>query len=199
MTLTAQHALELVTPPLAQPISLAEAKSQLRVEHNDDDTIISRLIGVAVAYVDATGALGACMMTQTWGQWLGQNPGTVTLLLGPVQSVSAVKYYDVNNVLQTDTLSNYNILGTKTRTIVAPKNGFNWPTTFQRDDAIQIQYVCGYGGTSYSVPQNVRHAMMMLVAHHYENRELELIGTISKTLPYGFDDMLGQSRGHWYG
>jgi len=199
MTLTAQHALELVTPPLAQPISLAEAKSQLRVEHNDDDTIISRLIGVAVAYVDATGALGACMMTQTWGQWLGQNPGTVTLLLGPVQSVSAVKYYDVNNALQTDTLSNYNILGTKTRTIVAPKNGFNWPTTFQRDDAIQIQYVCGYGGTSYSVPQNVRHAMMMLVAHHYENRELELIGTISKTLPFGFDEMLGQSRGHWYG
>ena len=55
MTLTAQHALELVTPPLAQPVSLAEAKSQLRVEHNDDDTIISRLIGVAVAYVDATG------------------------------------------------------------------------------------------------------------------------------------------------
>lgn len=198
MTLTAQHALELVTPPLAQPISLAEAKSQLRVEHTDDDTIISRLIGVAVAYVDATGALGACMMTQTWGQWLGQNPGTVTLLLGPVQSVSAVKYYDVDNVLQTDTLSNYNILGTKTRTIVAPKNGANWPTTFQRDDAIQIQYACGYGGTSYSVPQNVRHAMMMLVAHLYENREATQNDKLI-SVPFGFDEMLGQSRGHWYG
>jgi len=198
MTLTAQHALELVTPAVANPILLSEAKAQLRVEHNDDDVIIARLINVATSYVDAQGALGACMMTQTWGQWLGQNPGTVTLLLGPVQSVSAVKYYDVNNALQTDTLSNYNVLGTQTRKIVAPKNGFNWPTTFQRDDAIQIQYVCGYGGTSHSVPQNVRHALMMLVAHLYENREATQ-GDKLISVPFGFDEMLGQSRGHWYG
>ena len=44
MTLTAQHALELVTPAVANPILLSEAKAQLRVEHNDDDVIIARLI-----------------------------------------------------------------------------------------------------------------------------------------------------------
>ena len=197
--LSPQHSLELVTAPVALPISLAEAKSQLRVEHNDDDTIISRLISVAVSYVDAQGALGACMMTQTWGQWLGQNPSTVTLLLGPVQTVSAIKYYDTNNALQTDTLSNYNVLGTSGRTVVSPKTGFSWPTTFQRDDAIKIEYVIGYGATRADIPSSVRHALLMLVAHYYENREIELVGVNSKTLPFGFDDLIGTERASFYG
>jgi len=39
----------------------------------------------------------------------------------------------------------------------------------------------------------------MLVSHYYENRENELIGTISKTLPYGFDDLIGMERAAYYG
>lgn len=199
MNLSAQYALELVTAPTALPVSVTEAKAQMRVDASDDDALIGRLVDVAVSYVDVQGALGAAMITQTWAQWLGQNPGTVTLLLGPVQAVTAVKYYDVDNALQTDTLSNYNVLGTSTRTIVAPKPGFNWPTTYQRDDAIKIEYRIGYGDASTDVPENIRHAMLMLIAFHYENRETELIGTTSKTLPFGFEQMLGQSRNHWYG
>ena len=199
MNLSAQYALELVTAPTALPVSVTEAKAQMRVDTSDDDALIGRLVDVAVSYVDVQGALGAAMITQTWAQWLGQSPGTVTLLLGPVQAVTAVKYYDTDNALQTDTLSNYNALGTSTRTIVAPKPGFNWPTTYQRDDAIKIEYRIGYGDASTDVPENIRHAMLMLIAFHYENRETELIGTISKTLPFGFEEMLGQSRNHWYG
>ena len=199
MNLSAQYALELVTAPTALPVSVTEAKAQMRVDASDDDALIGRLVDVAVSYVDVQGALGAAMITQTWAQWLGQSPGTVTLLLGPVQAVTAVKYYDTDNALQTDTLSNYNVLGTSTRTIVAPKPGFNWPTTYQRDDAIKIEYRIGYGDASTDVPENIRHAMLMLIAFHYENRETELIGTISKTLPFGFEQMLGQSRNHWYG
>jgi uncharacterized phiE125 gp8 family phage protein len=199
MNLSAQYALELVTAPTALPVSVTEAKAQMRVDTSDDDALIGRLVDVAVSYVDVQGALGAAMITQTWAQWLGQSPGTVTLLLGPVQAVTAVKYYDVDNALQTDTLSNYNVLGTSTRTIVAPKPGFNWPTTYQRDDAIKIEYRIGYGDASTDVPENIRHAMLMLIAFHYENRETELIGTTSKTLPFGFEQMLGQSRNHWYG
>lgn len=199
MNLTAQFALELVTAPSALPLSLAEAKAQMRVEHSDDDALINRLIAVAVAYVDVQGALGAAMITQIWGQWVGQNAGTVRLLLGPFQAVTAVKYYDIDNALQTATLSNFQIVGTKNNKTISPKTGFNWPTTFQRDDAIKIEYRIGFGNASTDVPQNIRHAMLMLIGFHYENRENELIGTISKTLPFGFEEMLGQSRNHWYG
>lgn len=196
--LSPQFSLVRVTAPSASPISLAEAKAQMRVEGTDDDTIIQRLIDAAVAFVDAQGVLGFAMITQTWGQWIGPNPGTVYLSLGPVQSVSAIKYYDADGVLQTATLSDFNVFGTPNRITVSPKSGKAWPVTQTRDDAIKIEYVIGYGATSASVPQTVRHALMMLVAHWYENRETSAEKQMVD-LPYGFSEMIGIERNAWYG
>ena len=198
-TLPLQHRVQLVTAPVRQPISISECKEQMRIEHSDDDILINRFIDTATRFVDVTGALGKAMITQTWGEWIAPNPTVFYLSLGPVQSVSAIKYYDADNLLQTDTLSNYHVLGTSGRMLISPKTGFNWPTTFQRDDAIKIEYVIGYGNAPTDIPETIRHALFMLVAHYYENREPELIGTISKTLPFGFEDLIGVERASYYG
>jgi len=196
--LSPQFSLVRVTAPATAPISLAEAKAQMKVEGSDDDTIIQRLIDAAVAFVDAQGALGKAMITQTWGQWLSPNPNTVYLTLGPVQSVSAIKYYDVDGVLQTATLSDFNVFGTPNRISVSPKSGKAWPVTQTRDDAIKIEYVIGYGSTSASVPETVRHALMMLVAHWYDMRETATDKQLYD-LPFGFTDMIGIERNSFYG
>ena len=196
--LSPQHALSLVTGPAALPISLAEAKEQMRVEHEYDDATILRLINAAVAFVDVQGALGKAMITQTWAQWVGMVPGTVTLFLGPVQSVSAIKYYDTDGNLQTATLSDFDIFGTPTKTTVAPKSGKAWPVAQNRPDAIRIEYVIGYGDSASDVPQTIRHALMMLVAHWYENREGAQERVLSD-VPFGFNELIGIERGHWYG
>lgn len=196
--LSPQHALSLVTAPAASPLTLAEAKAQMRVEHTDDDTIIQRLIDAAVAFVDVTGALGKAMITQTWAQWVGMVPGTVQLMLGPVQSVTAIKYYDTDGVLQTATLSDFDVFGTPTSTTVSPKSGKSWPVAQNRPDAIRIEYVIGYGDAASDVPQTVRHALLMLVAHWYESREGAQERALSD-VPYGFNELIGIERGHWYG
>jgi uncharacterized phiE125 gp8 family phage protein len=144
------------------------------------------------------GALGKGMITQTWGQWLSPNPSTVYLSLGPVQSVSAIKYYDVDGALQTATLADFNVFGTPNRISVSPKSGKAWPVTQMRDDAIKIEYVIGYGSTSSSVPETVRHALMMLVAHWYDMRETSTEKQMYD-LPFGFTDMIGIERNTWYG
>ena len=136
-TLPLQHRIELVTAPARQPITIAECKAQMRVEHSDDDLIINRFIDTAIAAVDVTGALGKAMITQTWGEWFAPNPGVIGLSLGPVQSVSAIKYYDSDNALQVATLSDFYVLGTKSRTTIKPKPGKSWPVVFNRDDAIK--------------------------------------------------------------
>lgn len=196
--LSPQFSLVRVTAPSASPISLAEAKAQMRVEGSDDDTIIQRLIDAAVAFVDVQGVLGFAMITQTWGEWVGQSPGTVMLSLGPVQSVSAIKYYDTDGTLQTATLSDFNVFGTPNRITISPKSGKAWPTTQMRDDAIKIEYVIGYGDAASDVPQTIRHAILMLVAHWYENRETSSEKQM-QDLPYGFMEMIGIERNAWYG
>lgn len=190
--------IELVTAPAAEPITTAEVKAQMRIEHSDDDTLIERLVDTAINFVDVTGSLGKAMITQTWGEWFPPNPGVVSLALGPVQSVSAIKYYDTDNAIQTATLSDFYVLGPSSNTTIKPKAGKSWPTTFTRDDAIKVEYVIGYGNAASDVPDSVRHALMMLVAHLYENRELSADRAMAE-VPFGFDAMIDRERASWYG
>ena len=192
-------ALELLEAPATTPVTLTEVKDQLRVEHTDDDTLINRLISVAVAYTDVQGALGHAMITQKWGQWVDSTPPqTVKLLLGPLIAVTAVKYYDANGTLQTDTLSNYGIFGTEFSSIIGPKEGFAWPVTQDRPDAIRIEYTIGYGSATTDIPETLRHALMMLIGHWYDNRETTMMDELSN-VPYGFDALMDMHRRAWYG
>jgi uncharacterized phiE125 gp8 family phage protein len=192
-------ALQLLEAPAAAPVLLAEVKAQLRIEHPDDDLMIDRLIKTAVAYTDAKGALGHAMITQKWGQWVNSVPPQyVRLAMGPLIEVTAVQYYDIDGALQTDTLSNYEITGTDFTTRIGPKSGFNWPVTQDRADAIRIEYTAGYGATSASVPETLRHAMMLLIGHWYDNRENTMMDELSN-IPYGFDMLLDIHRRAWYG
>ncbi len=197
--LSCHHSLELVDAPLITPITLAEVKAQLRVEHDDDDAILTRLIDVAVAYTDVRGALGQAMITQKWAQWIHSNPPqNVSLILGPVQNVTAVKYYDTDGVIQSDDVNNYQVFGTDFATIISPKDSFTWPAAQQRSDAIKIEYEIGYGDAITDVPQTIRHALMLLIGHWYDNREQTGADELSN-IPFGYEEMLNLYRNCWYG
>lgn len=193
-----QQAIELVTAPATTAISLEEVRQQLRIEHSDDDLLLDRLINVAQAFTDVMGALGHAMINQTWAQWVAPYPSEVRLFLGPVRSVSSIKYYDTDGVLQTATLDNFDVFGTEFATTIKPKSGYAWPSTQNRPDAIRIEYVIGYGSSASDVPEGIRHAMMMLIGHWYENRENAALDQLSD-VPYGYDVIIGLYRRAWYG
>ena len=190
--------LARVSAPAAMPVTLAEAKTQTRVTGSDDDGYLTALIARAVAYVDAQGVLGRAMISQTWSQACQYPSGRVRLRMGTVQSIAAVKFYDDANVLQTATLADYRLVAGDDFAYVEPVIGSAWPTAFDRVDAVRIEFVAGYGDEAEDVPADLRHALLLLVGHWYENRENS--GEIAMhDIAMGFEMLTGNHRASWYG
>jgi uncharacterized phiE125 gp8 family phage protein len=180
---------QLIVPPAVYPVTLAEAKAQCRVDHDDEDAFIQRLIAAATGHFDArSGVLGRCLISQTWEMVLDEFPaGALELPLGPVQSVVSVEYDDPSGVAQTVAASTYTV---DTTSLSAP--------TLDNINAVRVRFVSGYGSTPAAVPDAIRHAILMLIGHWYENREAVAPGSPSAPLPMAVDALVAPYRVHGF-
>ena len=80
----------MTAPPMAEPLSVGEAKLHLRIDGADEDTLISRLIAAARRQVET--AAGLVMITQSWSIFLDRWPGGRLTAdpLGPPAPVVAI-------------------------------------------------------------------------------------------------------------
>ena len=93
--------LILTAAPAAEPVSLAEAKAHLRVDHNNDDAYISSLIVTSRLQIEA--ALGLALVAQSWTWTIDAWPGAtgVALPMSPVRSIDAVKIRGIDGTQRT--------------------------------------------------------------------------------------------------
>ena len=190
--------LTLITPPASEPVTLAQAKSQLTLDSTftADDTYITGLISAARMKCETL--LRQAFLTQTvelqlnefpmgggyysrqirrigptTPYWLPSSTFPIGLPVPPVQSVSWVKYYDYQDNLNTIDPSIYNVQIGKPAWI-APKYGQVWPVAQPRIGAIQIQYVVGYGDTTAALDTGTLNvltaAILFGVGWLYEHR-----------------------------
>lgn len=159
--------------PALSPVTVAEAKITLRVEHEDDDGLIETLIGVATGYLDGyAGILGRCLISQTWRADFSAFPGCqwIKLPLLPASSVTHVKYIDGDGSLQTLTSGWYSLVTTAHGAHVYLDDDYSWPTTNETPSAVQVTAVYGYGSAASDVPASLRYAIHLHVAHLYDGR-----------------------------
>jgi uncharacterized phiE125 gp8 family phage protein len=109
-------------------------------------------------------------VTQTRTIRLDYLPAYILLDWCPVQSVSSITYYDANNSLQTMSASLYEVDVYSEPAIIRASANATWPTTYDRLNAVAVEFVAGYGVAS-SVPQDAKHAIKLLAAHWYINGE----------------------------
>lgn len=154
-------------------MDLATAKAHLRVEHQDEDTLIAGILAAATERLDGwSGILGRCLMPQTWTSFVPYfDDFRLRLPLVPVQSVTSVKYYDVNGVQQTFGASNYRLLADGRSAYIQLAFPAVWPTSLAllRDDAVSITFLAGYADAA-SVPAALKQAILLMVGDFYENR-----------------------------
>lgn len=164
----------LISPPAAPIVLLDEAKAHCRVDHDDDDDLVTRLVEVATDYLDGPGGVtGRALITQRWQETMARFPSQPFIILpvGPVQQVISVAYYDADGVDQTVANDQFRVIVNGDYALIELVDGATWPGTQSRSDAVRVQYDTGYGDTSADIPEAIRHAALLMVGHWYENRE----------------------------
>ena len=166
-----------VTEPDSPVISTAEAKLHLRIDHSDEDTLIDRIVEAATNQCEEY--QGRAYVTQEFRLTVPRFPfygRIIRLPRPPLQSVTSIEYLDVNGDVQTLDASMYRVNTDGLPGQVIIKDGESWPNTVYAPDAVRITYTAGYGEPA-DVPADYRSAILLMVGHLYENREVVTVGS----------------------
>lgn len=188
--------LSLVTAPTTEPIDVEAAKLHVKIDENDDSSLIYALISAAREHVE--NKTGRKMISQTWDLMLDGFPcGPIVLPFPPVTSITSVSYVDTAGATQTWASG---ATGYTTRlpvgpqagpALIYPSYGIQYPSTRSQIDAVTVRFVCGYADAA-SVPSSLQAAMKLLIGHWYLHREAVDTGinTVTSVLPFGIDALV---------
>lgn len=188
-------ALVLVTPPAVEPLSTADAKKHLRVDTADDDAYIDTLIKVARRQAERISR--HAFITQTWDLLLDAFPDddVLEIPLPPLQEVTFVQYTDEDGNTKTFAASNYYVDTESTPGRIALTTGASWPSDpLQPVAGVRLRFVAGFGDAASDVPEDIVHAMKLMIGHWYENREDVTLGAVAREIPKASEYLLANYR-----
>ena len=177
-------------------LSVADAKTFLRVDSSDEDALISDLISVAVESVQKyTGHVFSYNETMELNL---QRFEAVNLPLTPIVTINSISYRDVSNVQQTLNASSYWIEPLASTSNVLRFKGTT-PSVYEYSShPITVSVEIGYEETE-SIPPMMIHAVRLLVSQYYDQRENFIVGTsVSTELPNGLKSLLSPFRNIYF-
>jgi len=184
-----KYSLTRAADPSVEPATLAEAKRHANVVASDDDDFITSLIIAAREQVESD--TSRALITQTWRLKLHEFfADKFELPRPPLQSVSSIKYLDLDEAEQTLGATNYDVDTDREPGVIWRDEDATWPTISDEVNAVTITFVAGYGDAASDVPARAKHAILLLVAHWYRSREAVTIGTISKEIELAYQRLV---------
>ena len=160
------------------------------VASHPEDALLT--IHIAAATQWAENYMRRSLITQTLTMRMDGFPsaGAIELPRLKLQSVTSVKYIDEDGVQQTwsDALYTVDIYSSPGR--IQPIDGEAYPATEARLNAVEIEYVAGYGDAATDIDQSIKYALLMLIGHMYQNREEVVTGTIAIKVPFAIEAMV---------
>lgn len=184
--------LQQMTYPAALPISLSSVKAHLAIESDETafDELLADYIRSAAEVIrnECHISLINTQYKAYWDKW--PTSAFLKLPLWPVVSVDSVKYYNPAGVETT-------LSGLQTDLVSCPSrirlgvSDTDWPDLQDyKINSVIVTFTAGYGADSMTVPDMVKHAIKMMVAHWFRNRESVLVGSISKEIEHAAEMLL---------
>jgi uncharacterized phiE125 gp8 family phage protein len=174
--------------PALEPVTLLEAKQELRIDHEADDVLIQSLIRAAREEFEAS--TGMALIDQHWRLALDRWPrGTVSLRRGPVREVTSVTVYgsDGEAMVLDPAVWQADIAGARLQLRERPGPGLTL-------NGIEIDFRAGFGEAGTDVPDLPKRAILKLAAHWYEFRASFGAGDQPVSFPSGYDRLIATCR-----
>lgn len=199
-------ALIQISAPSAEPVTLADVKTHLRIPttsqggSTDEDVLISAYIKVARKQCE--NIIKRQLVNATWQLVLPAFPGgsgDIWIKRPPMSTVSTdlvITYRDTSNSTQTLASTFYEVqYGEHSRIFPAYENYWSDLDTIVHPSAVSVQYVSGYT-SSTAIPEEIALWIKMQVGSLYEFREpVSDIAFNFKELPRNsFDGLLDAYR-----
>lgn len=174
------QALSIGTPPPL--IAVDEAKAHLRVDHTEEDTLITALCSVVEAHLSGPdGVLSRGLVNRSFravyqpadfciggpasGGRFWMHGFALVHTLSLVEVLTGGVYVELpagDALLFADDFHAY----------VTARSGASWPVADAGvPDPVRITVVSGYGNLAAHVPAPIRHAALLMLGFLYQNRE----------------------------
>jgi len=185
VSLTPYRSLVRTVRPATEPVSLAQAKSHLRVDTDADNEYIQTLIQAAREYVEDL--LDTALVATTWAASYDCFPlWEIVLPRPPLISVQSVVFRNVAGESQTLT-EPYQIDVRAIPGRIFPVFNTVWPAVRGDENSVVVTFTSGYQG---DVPGVIKHAILLLVGNWYAIREPVVVGSTANSIPNTLETLL---------
>lgn len=163
-------ALILITDAAVEPVTLAQAKVQCRVDEDitTDDDLIETLI--TAARTQAEQELSRTLVAQTWERVLDAFPlAEIELGKHKVIAITSVTYIDAAGDSQTLAAENYSLDADTPGGFLLPAVDTEWPDTLDTANAVRVRFTAGFGADATAVPKGIKAWILAKIAHLHPN------------------------------
>jgi len=159
-----------LAPPLVEPIDLAYAKTFLRVDNTDEDTLISTLIKTARHQVE--NSIGRALIRRSF-IYRGHAPrgNCLSLPRPPLLDVARLSLIADNDVGIDIPASDYTVNVRHNPGELRLKNSAKWTDYLADFATLEIEFSAGYGDAPEDVPFPIRQAILLLLSQSFEHRD----------------------------
>lgn len=155
-------------------IDIDTIKKHLKVEHVDDDDLITLYAQGVTSWLDGpAGWMGHALGPQTLSAELcaPASRREIPLPFPPVTSIEEITWVDASGETQTVPDDEYELFANRVR--LTP--GSAW-----RARLLTVKFIAGYAANS--LPKDIAAAILLMTGDLYANRETAVVGTISASV-----------------
>ena len=159
--------------PALAPVSVAEAKTFMRVGTDAHDGLIGDLIAAVVDFAESESRRSFIIRNMS-AAFAGFPAERDSLVLPgyPVNDVTSITYLDFEGEVQTVAEDVYRVIaGDRGQVVIA--FGKTWPRVANCISPVTVNFTAGYGDAASDVPARIKLLIRQCVADAYEHAEAQ--------------------------